>query len=86
MTDVTLTTSAPYVRQIHETSNETDSNGVVSQVELPGFLELCVDVNGVPWVVARRKAPGLLADLARLAAAAPPPAPPVTPPSPPPAV
>ena len=77
MTDLTFTVSAPYVRQIHETSNETDANGVVSQVELPGFLELCVDVNGVPWVVARRKAPGLLADIARVAAATPPPPPPV---------
>ena len=86
MSDPTFTTSAPYVRQIHETSRETDLNGVVSQVELPGFLELCVDVNGVPWVVARRKAPGLLADIARLAASTPTPAPPVTPPTPPPAV
>ena len=86
MTDLTLTTSAPYVRQIHETSRETDANGVVSQVELPGFLELCVDVNGVPWVIARRKAPGLLADIARAATAAGTVAPPVQPPSPPPAV
>ena len=76
MTDITLTASAPYVRQIVETSKETDSAGNVSQVELPGFLELCVDVNGAPWVIARRKAPGLLADIARVAAAAPPPPPP----------
>ena len=76
MTDITLTASAPYVRQIVETSKETDSAGNVSQVELPGFLELCVDVNGAPWVIARRKAPGLLADIARDAAAAPPPPPP----------
>ena len=76
MSDLTLTTSSLYVRQLHETTNETDSNGVVSQVELPGFLELCVDVNGAPWVIARRKAPGLLADIARVAAAAPPPPPP----------
>ena len=85
MSDLSLTTSSLYVRQLHETTNETDSNGVVSQVELPGFLELCVDVNGVPWVVARRKAPGLLADIARAATAAgtvtPPAAPPDTPPA-----
>ena len=86
MSDLTLTTSALYVRQIHETSNETDANGVVSQVELPGFLELCVDVNGVPWVIGRRKAPGLLADIARAATTAGTPGPSVPPADTPPAV
>jgi hypothetical protein len=86
MSDTSFTTSAPYVRQVFETSKETDSNGVVSQVELPGFLELCVDVNGVPWVVARRKAPGLLADIARVATTAATPSAPVESPPQPPAV
>ena len=64
----TLTAGSPYVRQVTETSKEINSDGTVTQAELPGFLELCVDVNGVPWVIARRKAPGLLADIARAAA------------------
>lgn len=76
MTDITLTAGSPYVRQVFESSKETDANGNVTPVELPGFLELCVDVNGAPWVIARRKAPGLLADIARVAAAQPPPPPP----------
>jgi hypothetical protein len=70
MTDETFTVSAPYVRQIKETSFERSSSGAYDQeTELPGHIELCVDVNGAPWVIARRKAPGLLADIKRTQAA-----------------
>ena len=82
----TLTAGSPYVRQVTETSKEINSDGTVTQAELPGFLELCVDVNGVPWVIARRKAPGLLADIARAATTAGTPGPSVPPAVPPPAV
>jgi len=62
----TLKAGTPYVRQVTETSYERDASGAYSvETELPGFVELCVDVDGVPWVIARRKAPGLLADIAR---------------------
>jgi hypothetical protein len=74
MTDTTFTVGAPYVRQVKEQSYELGPSGAYDQLtDLPGFIELCVDVNGVPWVVARRKAPGLLADIQRAqdAAAAP---------------
>lgn len=68
-TPTSLTASAVYVRQVEESSVETLPDGSKETVALPGFLELCVDVNGAPWVIARRKAPGLLADVARLAKA-----------------
>ena len=62
----TFTVGSPYVRQVTEQAFERDAAGAYAkEVTLPGFLELCVDVNGVPWVVARRKAPGLLADIQR---------------------
>jgi hypothetical protein len=80
MTDTTFTVGAPYVRQIKESSFEKDASGAYTQeTELPGFLEVCVDVNGVPWVIARRKAPGLLADIARAQTASPPVVPTPTP-------
>lgn len=61
-----FTVGAPYVRQVTEQAFERDAAGAYArEVTLPGFIELCVDVNGVPWVVARRKAPGLLADIQR---------------------
>lgn len=61
-----FTVGSPYVRQVTEQAFERDAAGAYAkEVTLPGFLELCVDVNGVAWVVARRKAPGLLADIQR---------------------
>lgn len=70
MPDETFTVSAPYVRQVKESSFEQDASGSYSvETELPGHIELCVDVNGAPWVIARRKAPGLLADIRRTQAA-----------------
>jgi hypothetical protein len=81
MTDQTFSVGTPYVRQIKETSFEQSPSGAYDQqTELPGFLELCVDVNGAPWVIARRKAPGLLADIERAQAAQP--APPTPTPTP----
>jgi hypothetical protein len=66
MTDETFTVSAPYVRQIKESSFEQDASGAYNrEVELPGHIELCVDINGAPWVIARRKASGLLSDIER---------------------
>src|SRR5579864_5420467 len=68
MAEHNFTVSAPYVRQIKEQSYEQGPSGAYDQLtDLPGFLEICVDVNGAPWVLARRKAPGLLADIARQA-------------------
>lgn len=72
MTDETFTVGAPYVRQIKESSFEKGPSGAYDQqTELPGHLELVVDVNGAPWVIARRKAPGLLADIQRAKDATP---------------
>ena len=65
---------------------ESATTITVTQAELPGFLELCVDVNGVPWVIGRWKAPGLLADIARAATTAGTPGPSVPPADTPPAV
>lgn len=60
-----------YVRQIKEESYELGASGSYDKLtELPGFLEVCVDVEGATWVIARRKAPGLLADIERAKAAA----------------
>jgi hypothetical protein len=67
MADDKFTVGAPYVRQVTEPHFERDAAGAYAkEVELPGFLELVVDVNGAPWVVARRKAPGLLTDIQRV--------------------
>lgn len=72
MAEDTFSVGAPYVRQITESSFERGPSGAYDQeTELPGFLEVCVDVNGVPWVLGRRKAPGFLADVARKQAEAP---------------
>lgn len=71
-TERTFTVGTPYVRQIKESSFEQDASGAYTrEQELPGHLELCVDIDGVPWVIARRKAPGLLADIERAKAAEP---------------
>lgn len=65
--DTVFSVGSPYVRQIKEASFERGPSGAYdSLVELPGHLELCVDVNGAPWVIARRKAPGLIADMQRV--------------------
>jgi hypothetical protein len=65
--DTSFTVGTPYVRQITEPHFERDAAGAYAkEVELPGHLELVVDVNGAPWVIARRKAPGLLADMQRV--------------------
>jgi hypothetical protein len=65
--DTSFTVGTPYVRQVTEQAFERDAAGAYAkEVELPGHLELVVDVNGAPWVIARRKAPGLLADIARV--------------------
>ena len=68
--ETTFTVGPVYVRQVKETSFEQDASGAYNvATELPGFLEACIDVNGVPWIIARRKAPGLLADIERAKAA-----------------
>jgi hypothetical protein len=80
MTDTSFTVGTPYVRQIKESSFEKDASGAYNvETDLPGFLEVCIDVNGVPWVIARRKAPGLLADIERAKTAEPPVTPTPTP-------
>jgi hypothetical protein len=67
MADSSFTVGTPYVRQVTEQAFERDAAGAYAkEVELPGHLELVVDVNGAPWVIARRKAPGLLADMQRV--------------------
>lgn len=67
MADTSFTVGTPYVRQVTEPHFERDAAGAYAkEVELPGHLELVVDVNGAPWVIARRKAPGLLADMKRI--------------------
>lgn len=53
------------MRQVTESSVETDAAGNKYTQELPGFLELGVEVDGAWWTVARRKAPGFLADIER---------------------
>ena len=58
------------LRQVNESSVETDADGNKYTQELPGFLELGVVVDGAWWTVARRKAPGFLADIERAKAAA----------------
>lgn len=66
----TFTVGSPYVRQVKETSFEQGPSGAYDQkTELPGHIELVVDVDGAPWVLARRKAPGLFADIERARAA-----------------
>lgn len=67
MADDNFTVGTPYVRQVTESHFERDAAGAYAkEVELPGFLELVVDVNGAEWVIARRKAPGLLTDMQRV--------------------
>jgi hypothetical protein len=64
--ETTHTGLSLYVRQVKETSFEKDAAGAYTvATELPGFLEFCVDVDGVPVILHRIKAPGLLADIAR---------------------
>jgi hypothetical protein len=47
MADDKFTVGAPYVRQVTEPHFERDAAGAYAkEVELPGFLELVVDVNG----------------------------------------
>lgn len=66
MPEDTFDVGTPYVRQVKESSFEQSPSGAYDQeTELPGHIELVVDVNGAPWVIARRKAPGLLADIER---------------------
>lgn len=53
------------VRRIPDASTEVDGNGNKQQVELPGFLEYGVNLDGHFQVLFRTKAPGTLADIAR---------------------
>jgi hypothetical protein len=66
-------------RQVFEYSVEADDAGNKSTQTLPGFYEIYTQIDGVDVVIDRRKAPGLLADIARAQkakdAAVPPPAP-----------
>ena len=66
-----------YMRQVKESSYEQSASGAYDVLtELPGFLEFCVDVEGVPVILHRIKAPGLLADIARAKASPSEPTPP----------
>jgi hypothetical protein len=70
------------VRHEPDYSVETRDEGIKERVELPGFLNFGVVVDGVFVTILRRKAAGLFADVKRAkaardaeAAAAPPPPP-----------
>lgn len=59
------------LRRVPDYSSEEDANGNKVTVELPGFLELGVTLDGAWVTVQRFKAPGILADIERSKAATP---------------
>lgn len=64
MSEVKFKSVKPYALHVPDYSVETDSTGNKSQVELPGWVEVGFEVDGVKVPVERRKAAGLLADMA----------------------
>ncbi len=52
-------------RQVFDSTVEEDENGTRSTRSLPGFYEIYTQIDGVDVVIDRRKAPGLLTDIAR---------------------
>lgn len=65
MADALYTGLTLDVRQVPESSVETDPSGNKVTQRLPGFLEIGVWLDGAWVVVQRFKAPGILADIKR---------------------
>lgn len=65
MSDFLFTSVPLSVKHLPEYSAEIDGNGKVYQQELPGFIEVGIEVGGVFLVLHRRKAAGFLTDLQR---------------------
>jgi hypothetical protein len=61
------------VRRIPESSLEPDGQGGQVQIELPGYLQYGVNLDGHFKVLFQEKAPGTLADVERVKQANPPP-------------
>lgn len=53
------------VRRVPDYSTELDATGNKQQVELPGFLQYGVNLDGYFKVLFQEKAPGTLADIER---------------------
>lgn len=62
---VKLTKPELYVEHLPETHRTINPDRTVSEVELPGFIAVGVEVSGVRKEIARFKAGGFLDDLAR---------------------
>src|SRR5438045_8918671 len=65
-TPVTHDNLSLFGRQVFEYSVETDASGNKVTETLPGFYEIYTQVDGVDVVLDRRKAPGLLSDIAKV--------------------
>jgi hypothetical protein len=82
MSERTFNVGSVYVDHEPDFTNEVDGNGVKHSIELPGFVEIGVVVDGVKVPLTRQKAGNLLPQLdkakanAAKAAEAAPPAPP----------
>lgn len=61
----TLTGAKLYVEHQPESHRSVNSDSTVTEAELPGFVEVGVEVNGARIKLARIKAGGFLADVER---------------------
>ncbi|PYO44588.1 MAG: hypothetical protein DMD33_02620 [Gemmatimonadetes bacterium] len=65
MSDYLYSNLPVHVRHLPDQSVETDANGINHVVELPGFVEIGVEIEGHFRPLAKFKAAGLLADIER---------------------
>ena len=65
MSDYIYTNLPVHARHKPDQHFELDANGIRKEVELPGFVEIGVEIDGHFLVLFRKHTAGLLADIAR---------------------
>lgn len=65
MADYIYSNLPVHARHVPDQTQEVDSNGIRQNVELPGYVEIGVDIDGHFLVIARKATAGLLADINR---------------------
>lgn len=72
MSDLKLGTPKLYVEHVPDHTSELDGNGVRQVHELPGHVDIGVEIDGVKIRLGRKATAGLLADIERAKAKAAP--------------
>lgn len=65
MSDLKLGTPKLYVEHVPDVTSELDANGVRQVHDLPGHVDIGVEIDGVKVRLGRKATAGLLADIER---------------------